>query len=181
MTSSNWFSLDVVHDRHYIYGESGFSATSKELPSAFKILHGRPGSTQIDRCETEAHTKAKEDSWALQQMSCSKRTSTNACNTKKATRHQQLWMWSKLVLSMQQIVLQTEEYSMESTKKSHHSWCWTSLLCCIDLLFTEQPEEGVLVSFKSRTTRSSSSSTIWCSSSPYSTKKTTRVWVWSDS
>ena len=42
VTSSNWFSLGVVHNRHYIYVESGLSATSKELPSAFKILHGRP-------------------------------------------------------------------------------------------------------------------------------------------
>ena len=58
VTSSNWFSLAVVHDKQfYIYVESGLSATSKELPSAFKFFMA----DQADRCETEAHTKAKED------------------------------------------------------------------------------------------------------------------------
>ena len=62
LTSSNWFLLVVVHDKQiHIYGGSVFSTTSKESPSAFEILHGRPGRPQYDRCETEAHTKA----WAL--------------------------------------------------------------------------------------------------------------------
>ena len=104
VTSSNWFSLGVVHDKQfYIYVESGFSATSKELPSAFKILHGRPGWQMWNRSSYKGKRR---------QMSCFKRTSTNSCNTGKATRHQQLWMWTKLVLSpevnrkhMQQILL----------------------------------------------------------------------------
>ena len=68
LTSSNWFLLVVVHDKQiHIYGGSVFSTTSKESPSAFEILHGRPGRPQYDRCETEAHTKA-----------CCKRTSPTA-------------------------------------------------------------------------------------------------------
>ena len=126
VTSSNWFFLVLTlcwnllklnfpchwnwlwlaqtgFFRHYIYVESGFSATSKELPSAFKILHGRPGWQMWNRSSYKGKRR---------QMSCFKRTSTNSCNTGKATRHQQLWMWTKLVLSpevnrkhMQQILL----------------------------------------------------------------------------
>ena len=105
LTSSNWFLLVVVHDKQiHIYGESVFSTTSKELASAFKILHGRPGSTKYDRCETEAHTNAKEDSWALQQVSCCKSTSPTA-KSADSTQQRQLgtsncecearWSWAQ--------------------------------------------------------------------------------------
>ena len=102
-TNCNTGKATRHHKQFYIYVESGFSATSKELPSAFKILHGRPGWQMWNRSSYKGKRR---------QMSCFKRTSTNSCNTGKATRHQQLWMWTKLVLSpevnrkhMQQILL----------------------------------------------------------------------------
>ena len=64
-----------------------------------------------------------------------------------------------------QILLQTEEYSMESTIKSQMCYITADAEAAylgIDFLLTEPepPEKGVLVSFRSRTTRSSSSNTI---------------------
>ena len=56
VTSSNWFSLVAWQAHSYLWRKS-FLYHHKELPNAFKILHGRPGNTQYDRCEIQRQKK----------------------------------------------------------------------------------------------------------------------------